>query len=79
MINIVPDTRPSSELSNAEMVAYLFQALRAQGMKTAKQVHAECERLFPDIDPGRRQECMVQLAKCLGGQSAGQVFRRPRQ
>ena len=64
-MNTVFDNRPSSELSDLEIVAYLFQSLRAQDMKTAGQVQDECKRLFPDLEVERMKDCMVMLAEKL--------------
>lgn len=61
-MQIVVDQRPASELSDIEIVAYLFQSVRAQGMRTAKQVQDECTRLFPDISPERQRDCLQILA-----------------
>ena len=67
-MHVVVDRRPSTELSDMEIVAYLFQALRAQGMRTAKQVQAECQRLFPDLSDERQQACLGLLAQKLDTQ-----------
>lgn len=61
-MHIVVDQRPSAELSDIEVVAYLFQSVRAQGMRTAKQVQDECVRLFPDMAPERQRDCLQILA-----------------
>lgn len=64
-MQIVVDQRPSSELSDHEIVAYLFQSLRVNEMKRASQVKNECERLFPDLPADRKRDCLVLLAQKL--------------
>lgn len=64
-MNIVIDRRPSAELTNTEVVAYLFQELRARQYRTAKQVRSAMERMFPDLPPERQSACLGQLARAL--------------
>ena len=64
-MNVVHDTRPSAELSDTEVVAYLFQAIRARSLRTAAQVQQECQRLFPDLPEERQRQCYGQLAQAL--------------
>lgn len=65
MMNIVLDQRPSAELTDGEIVAHLFQALRAQSIKTAEQVQAACKRMFPDLPAERASQCLKQLAHAI--------------
>lgn len=64
-MNIVIDRRPSAELTNTEVVAYLFQELRARQCRTARQVRSAMERMFPDLSTDRQAECLRQLATAL--------------
>jgi hypothetical protein len=62
---IIIDQRPSSELEDIEVMAYVFQAMRAKQMKTARQVQRECARMFPDMPIDRQRDCLAQLAAKL--------------
>lgn len=64
-MQVVVDRRPSAQLTDMEVVAYLFQSVRALGMRTAQQVQAECQRLFPDMEESRQSECLGLLAEKL--------------
>lgn len=64
-MEIVHDQRPSSELSDSEVVAYLVQHIRAQEITRAKQVQELCQRMFPDMDANRLRQCLVRLAQAL--------------
>lgn len=64
-MNVVVDTRPSAELSDEEVVAYLFQEVRARGMRNTDQVKRACERMFPDMPEERRRACYGRLAQAL--------------
>lgn len=64
-MNLVTDSRPSDALSNAEVVMYLFQAIRAQELKTVNQVREECARQFPDMTPDRQSQCLSDLARAM--------------
>lgn len=64
-MDIVSDQRPSHELSDSEIVAYLVQRIRAQEMTRVQQVLAECDRLFPDLDSMRKRDCIRKLAGVL--------------
>ena len=62
-MHITVDTRPSVELSDVEVVAYLFQSLRAQQFHTVEQVRTDIQRQFPDMPDDRRQRCLGRLAR----------------
>lgn len=64
-MNIVLDTRPSSELSDLEVCAYLIKAIRSQGLRTGRQVRAAYKRMFPDMPKERRGPHFRQLAEML--------------
>lgn len=68
-MNTLPDTRPSSELSNLEIVAYLFRAVRDQQLRSAEQVQKKCWAPFPDLDSDRQRECLLDLANLLHKQT----------
>ena len=62
-MHITVDTRPSVELSDVEVVAYLFQSLRAQQFHTVEQVRTDIQRQFQDMPDDRRQRCLGRLAR----------------
>lgn len=64
-MHLVHDTRPSADLSDPEVVAYLFQAARAKNLRTLDQLKQESERLFPDMSEERRKACFIQLGRAL--------------
>ena len=64
-MNIVLDCRPAAELSNPEIVAHLFRELRARQYRTAQQVKASLNRLFPDLPPARAAQVLCELAQAL--------------
>ena len=63
--HVVLDRRPSSELSDEEVVAYLFQAARVEAMTTVAQLRAACDRMFPDLPDQRQHDCLVALGTRL--------------
>lgn len=64
-MEVVADSRPSQDLSDTEIVAYLFQAIRVRQLRTAKQVQDLCKTMFPDLEPDRSRDCLGQLAKAM--------------
>lgn len=52
-------------LSDSEIVAETFQAIRVRELKTVDEVKAVMLERFPDIDDERRQACLVKLATIL--------------
>lgn len=64
-MNIVVDARPTSSLSDFEIVAELFRAARDLELTSAQQVIRECRRMFPDLSDERRQACLLKLADLL--------------
>lgn len=52
-------------LSNTEIVAHTFQAIRVRELKRVSQVKEVMAELFPEIDEVRRQQCLVELANVL--------------
>lgn len=66
-MHVAADPRPSSDLSDSEIVAYLFRAIRAQDLRTGAQVLEACAQMFPDLPGDRRQACFGQLAVALEG------------
>jgi hypothetical protein len=55
----------TAELSNSEIVAETFQAIRVRELTRVGQVRDVMAELFPQIDAERRQECLVELANVL--------------
>ena len=64
-MDIVVDQRSSQDLSDSEIVAYLFQAIRVRQLRTAKQVQDLCKGLFPDLSDDRTRDCLLQLAQAM--------------
>lgn len=64
-MQIVADTRPSGQMTNSEIIAHLFQAIRAQNMRTGAQVQQACKTMFPDLPEDRMRDCMIELAKAI--------------
>jgi hypothetical protein len=64
-MNIVIDRRPAAELTDTEVVAYLFQELRASQYRALRQVRSAMVRMFPDLAPDRQSACLRQLARAL--------------
>lgn len=52
-------------ISNSEIIAETFQAIRVQQMHTVEQVKEVMLERFPEISDARRQECLVDLAGIL--------------
>ena len=50
------------ELSDEEIVAETFQAIRVHDLKRAEQVKSLMTELFPEISQERRDTCLVKLA-----------------
>lgn len=64
-MNVVVDARPSAELCDEEVVAYLFKEVRSREMRNTDQVKRACERMFPDMPEERRRACYGRLAQAL--------------
>jgi hypothetical protein len=64
-VHIVIDTRPSSELSDVEVVAYLFKSLRANGFQKVEQVRKDLASKFPDMPEERQRRCLGRLARVM--------------
>jgi hypothetical protein len=54
-----------TDISNAEIIAETFQAIRVQELKKVEQVKAVMLERFPNISDERRQECLVDLATIM--------------
>lgn len=52
-------------ISNSEIIAETFQAIRVQQLHTVDQVKELMGERFPEISDERRQECLVELAGIL--------------
>lgn len=65
MIQIVRDERPSAELTDIEIQAYLLREIRANNLGTANAVRQACREMFPDISPDREQAVLTDLANRL--------------
>lgn len=58
------DTLPDP-ISDIEIIAETFQAIRTREFKTVDQVKEFMLESFPEIDEERRQGCLVKLANML--------------
>lgn len=56
--------RPAA-LSDSEIIAETFQAIRVQEFKNVDQVKQLMKERFPDVSETRRHECLVKLANLL--------------
>ena len=64
-MHAVVDCRPTAELSDIEVVAYLVREIRNRNLKAGAQVSAACDLLFPDMPHERKLSCIEQLANRL--------------
>lgn len=64
-VNIEVDSRPASDLSVDEVVAYLLKAIRNQDIRTMGGVQVAYGKLFPDMPPERWPEHAQALAQRL--------------
>ncbi len=61
-MNLVLDTRPSTDLSDSEVQAYLFQLLRSGAVRTREAFLREATGMFPDMPVERLNVCSATLA-----------------
>lgn len=64
-MNTVPKTNPSTEVSDSEVLADIFQAIRVREISNVPAVKELFVELFPDMPAERQEHCLVKLANML--------------
>lgn len=68
-LRVVLDSRPSDELDDQEVVAYMVRLVRSGSIQNIKRFMEQARSMFPDMPQERINKCAVDTAPHFGKDS----------